>query len=612
MAKNATIGALRVSLSLDTAQFSQGIENAQGAVARLASQLKAPLIAAGTAVAAAMVAVGAAVKKGIDRAAEIQDVAEATGAAVEQLSSLAHAAKIEGVELDALGSALGRLSKNLAAVGRGEGQDAARAMEALGISARNADGSLKNSDQVLSEVAERFSKMEDGAGKAALAMALFGKTGATLIPLLNNGAAGLREYRAEAEALGLVIDGKTAKAADTFNENLTRLGQVLVGLGTQIAVELLPYLVDFTNKLVEMVKQGEFARQVVGFIRIAIAELNKIMIAASAVWAETVRWMQAFNEAGVALKNLDLSGVKTAFATAAADVTKIWSDANEQMEAITNGWGSNIGAKGDRLDIPQSQGKAAAPDFAPKPEKIKAIKDAMTELGEEGQRVWEQTRTPMEAFGTEVARLGILMKAGVIDSETYSRAIANLKDEFGMAGVTLKDIGSTLGQTFSSAFDGLIDGSKKATDVLKDLMNNLTSLALNSVFKNLSNANGGASGGFLGSLFDSLANFAGGGSFKVGGAGGIDSQLVAFRASPDERVSITKPGQERGGVGSLNFKVVNNGPPIEMTANRGRGLDAREIELIVNPLIDRRGADPYSGLSGSLAARGARNPVKRR
>jgi hypothetical protein len=36
--------------------------------------------------------------------------------------------------------------------------------------------------------------------------------------------------------------------------------------------------------------------------------------------------------------------------------------------------------------------------------------------------------------------------------------------------------------------------------------------------------------------------FATGGSFKVGGAGGIDSQLIAFRASPGEMVDIKKPG----------------------------------------------------------------------
>ncbi|PLU83526.1 hypothetical protein BMJ22_04060, partial [Sinorhizobium medicae] len=55
---------------------------------------------------------------------------------------------------------------------------------------------------------------------------------------------------------------------------------------------------------------------------------------------------------------------------------------------------------------------------------------------------------------------------------------------------------------------------------------------------------GGGGGGGIFGLIGSLFGFANGGSFKVGGAGGADSQIVAFRASPNERVSVTKPGQE--------------------------------------------------------------------
>lgn len=42
-----------------------------------------------------------------------------------------------------------------------------------------------------------------------------------------------------------------------------------------------------------------------------------------------------------------------------------------------------------------------------------------------------------------------------------------------------------------------------------------------------------------------LPGYAFGGNFKVGGTGGTDSQVVAFRATPDERVRVTTPAQER-------------------------------------------------------------------
>lgn len=588
MAKAATIGALRVSLALDTAQFSSGVDAAQGALASFAKQLKGPLIAAGTAVAGAMAAIGASVKTAIDRAADIKDVSEETGAAVKQLSALAHAAKIEGVELEALGASLGKLSKNLAAIARGEGGDAAKALDALGISVRNADGSLKNSDQVLGEIAGRFGQMEDGAGKAALALALFGKSGASLIPLLNNGAQGLREYTAEAEALGLVIDGKTAKAADTFNENLTRLGQALVGLGTQIAVELLPHLVNLTEKIVDFVKEGEVAKRIVDFVKVAIVELSRFLIEASAAWAELTRWLQAFGDAGAALKNLDMSGVTKAFSDAATDVTKIWADARDEIAKITGEIGSNIGAKGSREDTGKPLRKALAPEMAADPEKIKAIKNQMSELAEEGQRLWEQTRTPMEAFGNEVARLGILMKAGVIDTETYNRAIHGLKEQFDMAGVSFREIGSTIGQSLSSMFDDAIEGSLNLIDSLKDLAKQLAELVISSAFRSLVQGmddSGGGVGGAVAGILKGMAGFASGGSFQVGGAGGIDSQVVAFKASPNERVSVTKPGQERGhGANVVNNIVTPPGAKVE-TQQRDQG--GVRINDIVISIIDQ-------------------------
>jgi len=41
-----------------------------------------------------------------------------------------------------------------------------------------------------------------------------------------------------------------------------------------------------------------------------------------------------------------------------------------------------------------------------------------------------------------------------------------------------------------------------------------------------------------------LPAFANGGAMRVGGSGGIDSQIVAFKASPNEKVTVTKPDQE--------------------------------------------------------------------
>lgn len=79
---------------------------------------------------------------------------------------------------------------------------------------------------------------------------------------------------------------------------------------------------------------------------------------------------------------------------------------------------------------------------------------------------------------------------------------------------------------------------------------------------------GAAFGGDITSMASSAGagtpGYAHGGSFRVGGVGGTDSQLVAFRASPSERVTITTPEQERDGGGPWGGGGPSGAPPAMM------------------------------------------------
>ena len=112
----------------------------------------------------------------------------------------------------------------------------------MGISIKNTDGSLKSSGQVLDEVANKFAGYEDSATKTALAVQLFGRAGADLIPLLNAGSAGIKEAGDELERFGAVISTNAAKNAEIFNDNLTRLSTIGSAVGKSIANDILPYL----------------------------------------------------------------------------------------------------------------------------------------------------------------------------------------------------------------------------------------------------------------------------------------------------------------------------------------------------------------------------------
>lgn len=257
MAGAAVIGALRVVLGADTAAFDKGLSDAEKRLGSFGAGIGKLAAGIGLAVAAAAAALGVSIKHAVDEADKLGKMAQKVGVPVDELSKLKHAADLSGVGIDALGTSLGKLSKAMVEAAAKPTSDAALAFRALGISVTNADGTLKSSSQVLTDVAGKFEGLKDGAGKTAVSMALFGKTGKDLIPLLNAGAGGLQEMKDEAEKLGIVIDTKTAKSAEEFNDNLTRLGKVKDGIILKITAGMLPAMENLSANMVRVAKEGD-------------------------------------------------------------------------------------------------------------------------------------------------------------------------------------------------------------------------------------------------------------------------------------------------------------------------------------------------------------------
>ena len=186
------------------------------------------------------------VKSSIDAADNLNKLSQRVGVSVENLSKLQYAAKLSDISTDQLGDGLRKLSVNLQAAGRGSG-DALEAFRALGFAQKE----LLNlsPDQALARIAQAFEGIEDGAGKTALAVQLFGRSGSDLIPLLNQGASGLKAMGDEATRFGLVVSTQSARAAEEFNDNLTRISESARALGVQLANAVLPSISAFTREL---------------------------------------------------------------------------------------------------------------------------------------------------------------------------------------------------------------------------------------------------------------------------------------------------------------------------------------------------------------------------
>jgi len=278
---SGSLGELVVSIRADIARFQSDMgkmqKSAQDSADRISRSLgglDGAIKKVGSAFAALGIGLSAAaltswVKGAIDAADELAKMSQRVGLTVQELAKLNYAGSLADVSMEQLGKGLKQLSKNMVEAAGGSKEQAA-AFRALGVEFRNADGSMRKVPEVFSDIAEKVSLLDDGAVKTAISMKVFGKSGADLIPLLNSGAKGLQEMSAEAERLGLVIDERTAKAAENFNDNLTRLQSSGKGLAFAISEVMLPPLVQLTDELNRVAQADNKWLKIIGYMQTII------------------------------------------------------------------------------------------------------------------------------------------------------------------------------------------------------------------------------------------------------------------------------------------------------------------------------------------------------
>lgn len=203
-------------------------------------------------IAVAGLAAGAALAGVIYKTAQwgdnIAKSAKQIGVSTEFLSEMEHAAKISGATVEDIMLGTKRLSKAMSDASYGL-ETYTRSFDALGINIRDSEGKLRDVEDILPEVADRFKALENDTQRSALAQELFGRGGLRLIPLLKRGAEGIEELRQEARELGISLDKDAAEGSEELIDSLTRLKGSLRGIGITITKELDEPLTKFLNKL---------------------------------------------------------------------------------------------------------------------------------------------------------------------------------------------------------------------------------------------------------------------------------------------------------------------------------------------------------------------------
>lgn len=182
------------------------------------------LSAGAVAVGAAVAAAGAAIWRLADQVTQsfgaFEDMSQRTGIAASELHALSLAAEQTSSDFDAIVTGLRRMPSFLEDARNGMAS-ATATMDALGVSVSDFEG-LSPEDSFFRMV-DALGTMEDETRRAALAQDVFGRGAMALIPLIEEGSGGLRDFATEARRTGMVLDDDAYAAADRFQDALSRM-----------------------------------------------------------------------------------------------------------------------------------------------------------------------------------------------------------------------------------------------------------------------------------------------------------------------------------------------------------------------------------------------------
>ncbi|UIJ43728.1 hypothetical protein LZK98_11565 [Sphingomonas cannabina] len=232
---SSIIGALRVTLGLDSAQFEAGASRAEKRAEqigyRIGRSLRAPIDAA-VSLRGALVALGggaivAAAQKALDYASSLGEVAQQLGVTTKDLQEYRYAASQAGISQEEMDKALSKLTLTM-----GKARDGAQGpkqafTELSGILGRDILRSAQTAGDAIPLIADALAKVEDPSKRARLEMELFGRTGQRLDTLLAGGSASINQLRDAAQDLGIVLSEEQIANADRTADKLTELKMVL-------------------------------------------------------------------------------------------------------------------------------------------------------------------------------------------------------------------------------------------------------------------------------------------------------------------------------------------------------------------------------------------------
>ena len=251
----SVIGALRVNLGLDSAQFQRGARRARNPINQLRSQFLR-VASAATAMGAAL---SLAVRSGLRDVDRVAKAARTIDGTTGALRALELAAGDAGVSQSDVTNAAQRMTREIARAAR-EGGRGADALGRLGLEASAL--AEMDADERLATIADRIRELGLSSGDTMDLLRDLGVRSEEMALLMTQGGGAIRAARREVDELGLALDDQAVRQIERTNDSLQRIGLAFQAFRNRLAASVAPALESLSNSFVDAMREGGALRRV--------------------------------------------------------------------------------------------------------------------------------------------------------------------------------------------------------------------------------------------------------------------------------------------------------------------------------------------------------------
>lgn len=181
---------------------------------------------------------------------QLSKLSRRLGMTYGELAGFKLAGDLAGVGIETIGAAMTKADVAMQRAAGGS-KTAQAAFATLGLTAERLQG-MSSADR-FEEIATAISRLPTSAERAAAAVALFGRSGAQLLPLFEGGADGIRKARQEAQAFGLALTNAQGQNVENMNDSFTRVYSAIQGIVQQVTAHLAPAITAIATQFTDFV-----------------------------------------------------------------------------------------------------------------------------------------------------------------------------------------------------------------------------------------------------------------------------------------------------------------------------------------------------------------------